>query len=188
MKLLEMLATDKEFRDRWIGVYIGILAVMLAICAMGGDNATKDATRANIEASDAWAFFQAKNIRRQSVRLSIDQLEIDLTDPALPAPKREAITKKVAEYKALVQRLTSEPETKEGIQELAARAKGLELERDIALRRDPFFDWAQALLQIAIVLASVYLIIGTLPLLAMSSGLAIIGAILLANAFFLIVG
>jgi hypothetical protein len=34
-------------RDRLIAVYIGILAVVLAICSVGGGNATKDATALN---------------------------------------------------------------------------------------------------------------------------------------------
>lgn len=43
---------NQRDRDRWIGVYIGILAVILAICSMGGDNAAKEATRNNIAATD----------------------------------------------------------------------------------------------------------------------------------------
>ena len=43
-----------------------------------------------------------------------------------------------------------------------AKGKSLEAERDVALRKDPYFDWSQALLQIAIVLASVHLIIGNM--------------------------
>ena len=72
-------------RDRWIGVYIGVLAVMLAICGLGGGNATKDSTLKNIEASNTWGFFQAKNARRQSLRLQTDQLELMLeTSLAMP--------------------------------------------------------------------------------------------------------
>ena len=59
----ENLAIDKEYRDRWIGVYVGILAMLLALCTMGGGNATKDANRLNIEAANNWNFFQAKNLR-----------------------------------------------------------------------------------------------------------------------------
>lgn len=35
---------NRKDRDRLIGVYIGVLAVMLAVCGMGGGNASKDAT------------------------------------------------------------------------------------------------------------------------------------------------
>ncbi|HZT47733.1 MAG TPA: DUF4337 domain-containing protein [Hyphomicrobiaceae bacterium] len=187
-EVMERLSSDSEARNKWVGVYIGILAVLLAICGVGGGNAAKDATRANIEASNTWAFFQAKNIRRHTIRLAIDELELRLaTEPELPAATRQAIAAKVAEYRALAQRLTSEPDKQEGLDELFAKAKTLEQERDVALRKDPYFDWSQALLQIAIVLASVHLIIGSMPLLGLSGGLGALGVLLMLNGFTLAV-
>lgn len=70
--------------------------------------------------------------------------------------------------------------------ELFVRAKAIEKERDIALRRDPYFDVAQALLQIAIVLASVALIAGTNVLLFFSVMLGIAGTALMVNGFTLL--
>jgi hypothetical protein len=70
---------------------------------------------------------------------------------------------------------------------LFAKAKALEAERDIALRKDPYFDWSQALIQIAVVLASVHLIIGNFALLAMSGGLAGLGLLLMLNGYTLVV-
>ena len=69
-----------NYRDseKWIGVYIAVLAVMLALCAMGGGNAAKDATIKNIEATNTWAFFQAKNMRRHVLRLQADEMELRL--------------------------------------------------------------------------------------------------------------
>src|SRR3990172_2699732 len=125
--IMEKLGSDSEARTKWVGVYIGILAVLLAVCGMGGGNAAKDATRANIEASNTWAFFQAKNIRRQTLRISIDDLEIRLTDPNIAPATRAAIAKKIAEHKATVARLTSEPDTGEGLNELSVKAKTLEV-------------------------------------------------------------
>ena len=66
-------------------------------------------------------------------------------------------------------RLTSEPETGEGVEELKVKAKSLELQRDRAMVKDPFFDYGQALLQIAIVLASVAIITGGTILLVLSA-------------------
>ena len=65
--------------------------------------------------------------------------------------------------RTIATRSRSSPPTrtrKEGLDELFVKGKALEAERDVALRKDPYFDWSQALLQIAIVLASVHLIIG----------------------------
>ena len=69
---------NKHFREKWIGVYIGVLAVMLAICSMGGGNAAKEATLKNIAAANTWSFFQAKNMRRHVLRLQADELELRL--------------------------------------------------------------------------------------------------------------
>ena len=86
---------DSRTRDRWIGVYIGCLAVVLAICAMGGANAAKDANRSNIEATNTWAFFQAKNMRRHVLRLQVDELELQLAGGNLAEPLRAAIVAKI---------------------------------------------------------------------------------------------
>ena len=148
-----------------------MLAVLLAICNVGGANATKDATHANIAASDTWAFFQAKNIRRAATTLAANELELLLAaQPGMPDDAKRKFEDKIKDYRAEVQRLSTDSTKKEGLEELFAKAKGLEGDRDIALRKDPYFDWSQALLQIAIVLASVHLIIGNLWLLSLSGG------------------
>jgi hypothetical protein len=186
--VIDRLTGDKEERNKWIGVYIGGLAVVLAVCGVGGANAAKDAMRANIEASNTWAFFQAKNIRRNSTNLAVDELELLLAAlPQMPAPARKAFDDKINSYRGTAQRLTTDPEKKEGVDDLFEKGKALEAERDIALRKDPYFDWSQALLQIAIVLASVHLIIGTVSLLGLSAGLGALGILLMLNGFTLLV-
>jgi Domain of unknown function (DUF4337) len=179
---IRTLATDKDFRDRWIGVYIAVVAVLLAICTMSGGNATKEANRLNIEAANVWNFFQAKNARRNNVRLTTDQLELQLAaQPAMPEAAKQAYLDKIKANKELDKRLTSDPSTKEGLDELFAKGKELERQRDDAFKRDPFFDWAQTALQIAIVLASVCLITANVSLLLGSGVLAIIGTLLMLN-------
>ena len=181
---VEQLSSDKEERNKWIGVYIGLLAVLLAICGVGGGNATKDSTRANIEASNTWAFFQAKNMRRTAIQLAANELELSLAAQAgLSTDVRKQFEDKIKDYRTQVQLLTTDPVRKEGLDELFARAKALEVERDVALRKDPYFDWSQALLQIGIVLASVHLIIGNVTLLGLSGALSLLGVFLMLNGF-----
>jgi hypothetical protein len=185
--LAEAVDSDKTHRDRLIAVYIGVLAVILAIAGVGGGNSTKDATARNIEASNTWAFFQAKNIRRNEIRLQIAEFEVLLaTQPALAAETRTMVEEKIAKMRKDEARYTSEPETGEGTQELALKAKRLETERDYAMAKDPYFDYGQALLQIAIVLASVAIITGGLALLVLSGVLGAIGTILTLNGFFML--
>jgi Domain of unknown function (DUF4337) len=180
----EITEAGNNTQARWTAVLIGILAVLLAICTMGGDNAAKDANRANIDATNTWAFFQAKNIRRHDLRLAVDDLELRLAaEPEMVAVARSAVTAKVADYKAQDARLTSEPKDGTGLDELFAKGKGLEAVRDAAFARDPFFDWGQALLQIAIVVASVSIISASRMLLGFSGVLGVLGALLTLQGF-----
>ena len=177
-------ASQKDERNKWVGVFIGVLAVLLAICNVGGANATKDATHANIAASDTWAFFQAKNIRRNSTTLAVNELELLLAaQPGMPDEVKKKFEDRIKDYRSEIQRLSTDPTKKEGLDELFAKAKALEVDRDIALRKDPYFDWSQALLQIAIVLASVHLIIGNAWLLGLSGALGTLGVLLMVNGF-----
>jgi hypothetical protein len=184
--LAEAIESDKTGRDRLIAVYIGILAVLLAVCGVGGGNAMKDATARNIEAANFWAFFQAKNIRRHELRLQIAEFEVLLAgQPDMLPAARALIDEKLKKYRADEVRLTTEPETGDGVEELKVRAKSLELQRDLAMVKDPFFDYGQALLQIAIVLASVAIITGGTILLVLSALLAGLGTLSTLNGFFL---
>ena len=186
--VVERLSSDKDERNKWIGVYIGVLAVLLAICGVGGGNATKDATRTNIEAANTWAFFQAKNMRRNAIQLAATELELSLAaQPGMPADVRKQFEDKIKDYRTQVQLLTTDPVRKEGLDELFTKAKALEVDRDVALRKDPYFDWSQALLQIGIVLASVHLIIGNMTLLGLSGALSLLGVLLMLNGFTLAV-
>lgn len=172
----EQLNPERGNRDRYIGVFIGLLAVVLAICSMGGGNAAQEATQKNIEASNTWSFFQAKNLRRQALRLKVEDLELmPKANPALSEEARQAIAAKLTEHKATIDRLTSEPEKGEGLDQLLEKGKRLEVERDTALKRGPYFDYGGALLQIAIVLASVAIISGGQALLIGSALLAVFG-------------
>jgi hypothetical protein len=178
----------KSRRGRLVAVYISLLAVVLAVGALGGSNATKDVINNNIAASNLFAFFQAKNIRQNAHKLALDHLAaVIATDKGLAEDARRRVEALIARYRATVARLESEPATREGKRELLARARAYERARDRAQAKDPYFDYSQALLQIAIVVASASLVIGSAYLLWVSMGLGLFGLLLLADAFTLAV-
>lgn len=186
MSEVDDLKLGNDTRSKLIGIYVGVLAMLLAVCGMGGGNAAKDATRSNIEASNMWAFFQAKNIRRTAYTLAAEDLDLSLkTNASLTPDGRKAIEDKIKAYRDRVAELTSDKKSNEGLDEIFKRAKTLEAERDLALRKDPYFDLAEALLQIAIVLASVALLAGANGLLWGSGVLAGFGTVLMLNGFLL---
>jgi hypothetical protein len=181
---VEVDRATMKTREKLIGIYVGILAVVLAICSLGGSNAQQDALQQNIAASNDWSFFQAKNARRQSLRLHTENFEtMLLAQPSMPDDIKKAIQDKIAAYKAQDKLLTSDPKNGEGLDELFAKGKALEASRDRALTKNPYFDYGQALLQIAIVLASVALISGGNMLLYLSLVLGGFGAVLTFGGF-----
>lgn len=177
----------EAFRRR-VAVLIGILAMLLAISGLGGQNAAKEMVNSNILASDVYGFYQAKNIRQTAFLLAADELEILLlTQKELPDETRTAIQAKIDRYKRTVARYESEPETGEGKKELLAKAKAFEAEREHARAQDPNFDLSEALLQIAIVLCSVSIVAASAPLAVVGAVFGAIATVLMINGFFLFV-
>src|ERR687885_2293898 len=135
---------DERFRQR-AAIAIGVLAMLLAITGLCGANATKEMLNANIQASDTWAFYQAKNIRQTSNQLAAEELQaLLLTQPTLAADARAQIQQRIDGFRATAARYESEPSTGEAKQELLARAQALEQRRDRAAQQDPNFYYAQA--------------------------------------------
>jgi len=168
---------------------ISIFAMFLAITSLGGSNAGKEITQENILAANSYAFYQAKSIRQTALKVAVGDMELQmLREPNMNPAAKEATQKKIDDYKKTIDRYESEPETKEGKKELIMRAKEHEAVRDHAIRQDPWFDYAEGGLQIAIVLLSVS-IIGSLPALYFAGlGLGLLGALSSLNGFFLFYG
>lgn len=183
----EHIHGEGGFKTR-AALLVSVLAMVLAIASLGGADAAKEATHHNIQAANAYNFYQAKNIRQTAYKIAADELELSLLrDDKLSAAAKEQIGKKVEAYRKNVERYESEPETGEGKKQLMEKAKEHEHERDIAIRRDPWFDYAEAALQIAIVLASVAVITSTSALLGGSLLLGTLGLLSMLNGYLLIV-
>jgi len=171
---------------RWIGVYIGMLAVLLSIATMIGKNAEEDAAKANLDATNTWAFFQAKNIRREQFRVAAENMRLKLAEnPQMPAAAKSMIEAGLAKYDKNIAMYTSDKKRNEGLDELWMRAKALEKTRDAALARGPYFDYGEAFLQIAIVLASVAIVTGGTGALVLSVMIGSAGVVSVANGLFM---
>jgi hypothetical protein len=187
---------DEKFRSR-AALVIAIMAVLLAITSLGGGNVAEDIIANNIQASNLWAFYQAKNARQTANKLAADTMEVQLLlqPNALTTEARQAIEKKIQQYKETVDRYESEPDAQdpnnelkgEGKKQLAVRAKYFEEQREMALKQDTNFDYSEALFQIAIVLASVAIISYSRMILRLSLVLGTLATLLMLNGFFLFV-
>lgn len=171
---------DKAFSRR-VALITAIYAVVLALASLGGNNAMKEMLLAQQQSSDQWAFYQAKVIREHLYRSQKVTVELALAEPS--ALKGSERTK----YEALAQRLGEEEKRyNTEKKDVEKDAKKLEHERDVNRDRDPYFDYAEVLLQIAIVTASVSILATSRPMFWFSMALAAVGAVLTANGFLLL--
>jgi hypothetical protein len=159
--------------NKGVALLIAILAVVLAFSETLGKSAQTTGLDANIEAANLWAFYQAKTIRMTTLRTAAEALEAELG--GVSGATREAFQKRIEGWKKDTARYDSEPDTGEGRKELAARAKTAESKRDRALASYHHYEFASALLQIAIVLASAEVITGVALLMWFSGALGLAG-------------
>jgi hypothetical protein len=174
---------EGEGSNKTIALLISVLALFLAFSETLGKSAQTDAISRNVEASNLWAFFQAKTIRITSLRSATATAEI--MSAASPSLKdSEPYRKNMDDWAKTIPRWESEPDTGEGRRELAARAKAAETQRDTSLARYHHYEVGSAAFQIGIVLASAMLITGIAALAWLAAGLGVAGVIMTMIGFF----
>ena len=167
-------ATEASNENRKIALLIAVIALFLALSETLGKGAQTESISKNVEASNLWAFFQAKSIRRTVVQAASDQSRLNLGTVSDDAA-RAKLQKQIDDWQKTAARYRSEPETGEGAEQLSERAKHAEAERDLATAKYHHFELASAAFQIAIVLASATIITGIFALAWISGLLTLAG-------------
>lgn len=162
--------------NKRIALLIAVLALFLAFSETLGKSAQTNAISKNVEAANLWAFFQAKSIRRTVVQTAAEEMKI--YGSILPDAQKTAAAKQQDDWQKTAARYRSEPDTGEGTEQLAARAKHAGEERDHSLAKYHNFELASAAFQVAIVLASATIITGMMAL-AWVSGILGLGGLVL---------
>lgn len=165
--------------NKKIALLIAVLALFLAISETLGKGAQTESISKNVEAANLWAFFQAKSVRRTVVITASEQGKLTLgatTDTTMKA----AVQKQIDDWQKTAARYRSEPETGEGTEQLAEKAKHAEHERDEATAKYHHFELASAAFQIGIVLASATIITGIFALAYVGGILTLAGLIMTA--------
>ena len=169
--------------NKKIALLIAVLALFLAFSETLGKSAQTAALSDNVEASNLWAFFQAKTIRMTTLRTAAEQVQITADSSTDPAAKA-AMVKAIESWKNTAARYDDEPSTNEGRKQLTVRAQGAEHRRDLALARYHQYEFASAAFQIGIVMASATIITGMMVLAWISGLLGAIGLAFMALGFF----
>ena len=169
--------------NKRVALLIAVIALFLAFSETLGKSAQTNALNFQIEASNLWNFFQAKNIRRTSTIVATEQMKVDVLGAANDTQK-SAMNKQIEEWAKTAARYRSEPEAAngkgEGTVELARRALEEQAKRDDALAKYHHYEVASAAFQIGIVLPSATVITGMVALAYLAVGLGLVGVVFMA--------
>ena len=168
--------------NKKIALLIAIIALCLALSETLGKGAQTESIAKNVEASNLWAFFQAKTIRRTVVQTAAEQIKLGTSAP--DDATKAAVQKQIDEWQKTAARYRSEPETGEGSEQLSERAKHAEEERDLSEAKYHHYELASAAFQIGIVLASATIITGIIALAYISGLLTLVGIAFMALGIF----
>jgi hypothetical protein len=129
-----------------VTVTMAILAVLVAMAGLMGHRAHTEELLHQTKATDQWAFYQAKDIRRRSYELFIDELTV------FTVQNSEQVQKVKEKYAKEIERYREEGK------EIQAEAKNAENEVQIEARRADRFDLGEVLLEAALVICSITLL------------------------------
>ena len=168
---------ERSFSRR-VALITAVYAVVLAIAGMGASKAMKEMLLSQQQSSDQWAFYQAKVIREHLYRAERMTLEAQVAEPtSVKGPEQTRLATLAQKFGEEEKRYNAEKK------DIEKDAKKLESQRDYHHARDPYFEFAEVLLQIAIVTASVSILATSRGMFVFSLVLAIIGAVFTLNGF-----
>src|SRR5262245_28450223 len=88
----EEIEEQKQNRfTRRVALAVACYAVALAVSSLGGGNAAKEMLLNQQQASDQWAYYQAKAIREHQYRIQGELLDLQLAErgTSMPPPVRQ---------------------------------------------------------------------------------------------------
>jgi hypothetical protein len=129
-----------------VSLTMAILAVLVATVSLLGHRAHTEEILLQTRATDQWAYYQAKNMRRNNLE-ALDQMltVIPSKDVAQTAKVHEHFEQDIDKYRDQQQEIQSE-------------ARGLENEVEHISRRADRFDLGEVFLEVALVITSITLL------------------------------
>ena len=129
-----------------ISVTMAILAVCVAIVSLMGHRMHTEELLMQNRATDEWAYYQAKNIRKHNYEMSLDLLAL------IEFKDKEQAAKISEKYKSEAERYTREQD------QIEEQAKEFEAESARAQRKADRYDLGEVFVEIALVITSLALL------------------------------
>ncbi len=172
----------EEKKEKWLN-FVALTTVALAVCATlstfkGGQFSTRS-VMSQSQASDQWAYYQAKSIKGYIYEGQKEALEADLKKQggSLPAEIKQSFQDKINAYNERLKRYEQEKA------EISKEAKRLEGVRDQAQQHSQAFGMALIFLQIGILLSSIAALLKQKPVWLLGLGVGACGLVYFANGF-----
>ncbi len=128
---------------RRVGIMVGVVGIFLSVVTIASHRAHTDAVIHRTESNDAWAYYQAKKIREYNSEVAVTLLHTLGTDPIKSQDAVQKLEEARAKYAADAQTIREDAKAKD------ARS---DIEEIRALR----FDIGEGLLELGLVLCSLY--------------------------------
>jgi len=129
--------------SRRVGVLVGVVGIFLSVVTIASHRAHTKAVIYRTEANDAWSYYQAKKIRENTTEVAATVLQTlgpDLAKAEAALKKLDAARKKYADDAAALQA------------DAQAKERKTDTEEDRALK----FDIGEGLLELGLVLCSLF--------------------------------
>jgi hypothetical protein len=165
-ELEEHVHHARDVYEKTVAGCMAIIAAMLAIVSVLGQHFNTEQLLNQQKASDQWAYYQAKDIRRYTAQLGQDLFASSKADRQPLTRYREDSTK-----------------YRKQADEIQERARELEHERDRDGGRANRFHFGEVFLEVAIVLSSLSILTRRRVLFYGGIGSALVGVACAATAF-----
>jgi len=154
-----------------VSVTMAILAVLVAVVTLLGHRAHTEEVVLQAKASDQWAYYQAKNIRRHEDEIAAEVISVQpTTDAAALSKVHEKYSSEAAKYK-------------DDQKEIEDKAREMEAEVATERNRADRYDLAEVFLEVGLVITSITLLSGRKFFWILGILLAIVGIGLAATGF-----
>ena len=174
----------EDKKEPWLN-YLALTTVVLAVCATlatfkGGGYSTKSVI-SQAQASDQWAFYQAKAMKGYLYELQKQKLELELAtlDKRASSEVQDRYTKAIAHSQERVEKYEKDK------RDIQLTAKALEHERDMAQQHSHPFGIAVIFLQVAILICSIAGLFKRKVLWQVAMPVGLLGIMFFFNGFFL---
>ena len=129
-----------------VTITMAVLAVLVAVSSLMGHRTHTEELLLQTKATDQWAYYQAKDIRRRAYEVFMDQMTVfTVQNPENAAKVKDKYQKQLDTYA-------------KQLEELQAGARELEAEVEKLQRRADRYDLGEVLLEAALVICSITLL------------------------------